>query len=139
LLLKDLNDSEADLEALRRTLRTLAPDKVQLNTAVRPGVEDYARALTQEEMTTSARYLGEEVEIEVIASFSSRAKPAAVCDDAVLVEMLARRPMTAADLARVCGLPLAVVRQRLQHLCEIGQVAGQPYCDQEFYRQASEA
>ena len=47
--------------------------------------------------------------------------------------------MTAADLAKVCGLPLAVVRQRLLHLCETGQVAGQPYCDQEFYRQASEA
>ena len=53
--------------------------------------------------------------------------------------MLARRPMTAADLAKVCGLPLAEVRQRLLHLCETGQVAGQPYCDQEFYRQASEA
>ena len=45
LLLQGLNDSEADLEALRRALRILAPDKVQLNTAVRPGVEDYARAL----------------------------------------------------------------------------------------------
>ena len=53
--------------------------------------------------------------------------------------MLARRPMTAADLAKVFGLPLAQVRQRLLHLCETGQVAGQPYCDQEFYRQASEA
>ena len=45
LLLQGLNDSEADLEALRRALQPLAPDKVQLNTAVRPGVEDYARAL----------------------------------------------------------------------------------------------
>ena len=139
LLLQGLNDSEADLEALRRALKPLAPDKVQLNTAVRPGVEDYARALTQEEMAAIAGYLGDEVEVEVIASFSGRAKPAAVCDDAVLVEMLARRPMTAADLAKVCGLPLAEVRQRLLHLCETGQVAGHSYCDQEFYRQASEA
>ena len=139
LLLQGLNDSEADLEALRRALKLLAPDKVQLNTAVRPGVEDYARALTQEEMAAVAGYLGDEVEVEVIASFSSRAKAAATCDDAVLVEMLARRPMTAADLAKVCGLPLAEVRQRLLHLCETGQVAGHAYCDQEFYRQASEA
>jgi hypothetical protein len=42
--------------------------------------------------------------------------------------------MTAADLARVCGLPRPLVRQR-SHLCETGQVAGQPYCDQEFGRQ----
>ncbi|MFI5331577.1 MAG: radical SAM protein [Desulfobaccales bacterium] len=139
LLLQGLNDSEADLEALRRTLKLLAPDKVQLNTAVRPGVEDYARALTQEEMAAIARYLEDGSEVEVIASFGGADKAAATCDDAVLVEMLARRPMTAADLAKVCGLPLAEVRQRLLHLCETGQVAGQPYCDQEFYRQASEA
>jgi wyosine [tRNA(Phe)-imidazoG37] synthetase (radical SAM superfamily) len=139
LLLQGLNDSAADLEALRRTLRLLAPDKVQLNTAVRPGVEDYARPLSQAEMTASAQYLEDGVEIEMIASGGGAPQPASVCDDAVLVEMLARRPMTAEDLARVLNLPLALVRQRLQHLCETGQVAGQPYCDQEFYRQASEA
>ncbi|MCX5892656.1 MAG: radical SAM protein [Deltaproteobacteria bacterium] len=139
LLLQGLNDSAADLEALRLALRQLAPDKVQLNTAVRPGVEDYARPLTQEEMAAIAHYLEDGSDVEVIASFNSRAKAATTCDDAVLVEMLARRPMTAADLAKVCGLPLAVVRRRLRLLCETGQVAGHSYCDQEFFRQASEA
>ena len=75
----------------------------------------------------------------MIASFHGADKSAAACDDAILVEMLARRPMTAADLAKVCGLPLAEVRQRLLYLCETGRVAGQSYCDQEFFRQASEA
>ncbi len=138
LLLKGLNDSPADLEALRRALKLLAPDKVQLNTAVRPGVEDYARPLNLAEMDAIATYLGR-VEVEVIAAGNGAASQAVACDDAVLVEMLARRPMTAADLARVLGLPLPLVRQRLLHLCETGQVAGQPYCDQEFYRQVSEA
>jgi wyosine [tRNA(Phe)-imidazoG37] synthetase (radical SAM superfamily) len=137
MLLKGLNDSAEDLEALRQVLKLLAPDKVQLNSAVRPGVEDYARPLNLAEMDAIATYL--EGDVEVIASFNGAAKPAAACDDAVLVEMLARRPMTAADLARVLGLPLSVVRQRLLHLCETGQVAGQAYCDQEFYRQVSEA
>ena len=139
MLLKGLNDNEADLEALRRALGTLRPDKVQLNTTVRPGVEDFARPLAADEMAASADYLADRLEVEVIASFSGASQAAAVCDDAVLVEMLARRPMTAADLARVLGLPLPLVRQRLLHLCETGQVAGQPYCDQEFYRQVCEA
>ena len=138
MLLKGLNDNEADLEALRQVLKLLAPDKVQLNTAVRPGVEDYARPLNLAEMDAIAGYLADGREVEVIAAGNGAASRAAVCDDALLVEMLARRPMTAADLARVSGLPLALVRQRLLHLCETGQVAGQPYCDQEFYRQASE-
>jgi len=139
MLLKGLNDNEADLEALRRVLRRLAPDKVQLNTAVRPGVEDYARPLDVAEMAAIAGYLADGVEVEVVASGNGAASQAMACNDALLVEMLARRPMTAADLARVLGLPLSLVRQRLLHLCETGQVAGQPYCDQEFYRQISEA
>lgn len=139
LLLKGLNDSPEDLEALRRTLKLLAPGKVQLNTAVRPGVEDYARPLNLAEMDAIAGYLADGLEVEVIAAGNGAASRAAACEDAVLVEMLARRPMTAADLARVLGLPLPLVRQRLLHLCETGRVAGQPYCDQEFYRQVSEA
>lgn len=138
LLLRGLNDSAAELAALRRALRTLAPDKVQLNTAVRPGVEDYARPLSSEEMAGCALYLADGLEVEVVAAGNGTATQAMAVNDALLVEMLARRPMTAEDLARVLGLPLDLVQQRLLHLCEIGQVAGQPYCDQEFYRQVSE-
>jgi wyosine [tRNA(Phe)-imidazoG37] synthetase (radical SAM superfamily) len=138
LLIKGLNDNEADLDTLRRTLRHLAPDKVQLNTAVRPGVEDYARPLDAEAMAVIAAYLSDGLEVEVAASGNGAASQAMAVNDALLVEMLARRPMTAADLSQVLGLPLPLVRQRLVHLCATGQVAGQPYCDQEFYRQASE-
>ena len=67
LLLKGVNDTEAELTALRRVLAELAPDKVQLNTSVRPVVEDWARALTREEMEAAAAFLGPGV--EVIASF----------------------------------------------------------------------
>jgi wyosine [tRNA(Phe)-imidazoG37] synthetase (radical SAM superfamily) len=137
LLLKGLNDAATELAALSRVLKGLAPDKVQLNTAVRPGVEAWARALNREELAAAAAALGPRVEI--IASFNGSPPPSPAGRDADFMEMLARRPMTAADLARALGLPLKQVQERLQHLCETGQVAGQPYCDQEFYRQASEA
>jgi predicted Rossmann fold nucleotide-binding protein DprA/Smf involved in DNA uptake len=116
-------------------LRRLSPDKVQLNTAVRPGVEDHVHPLNQQEMAAIAQYLKDGVEVELITSFNDVPKPVAVCDDAVLVEMLARRPMTAEDLARVCGLPLAVVQERLRHLEEAGQISCNRYQDQGFYRQ----
>ena len=135
LLLKGLNDTAAELEALHRTLRRLAPDKVQLNSAVRPGVEAHVHPLTQQELAAIAYYLKDGVEVEVIASFKNLPKPAPVCDDAVLVEMLARRPMTAEDLARVCGLPLAAVQERLRRLEETGQISCNRYQDQGFYRQ----
>jgi wyosine [tRNA(Phe)-imidazoG37] synthetase (radical SAM superfamily) len=134
LLLKGLNDTAAELEALHRTLRRLAPDKVQLNTAVRPGVEDHVHPLTQQEMAAIAYYLKDGVEVEVIASFNDPPKPAAVCDDAVLVEMLARRPMTAEDLARILCLPLNLLQQRLNDLCTAGVISRCLYQEQGFYR-----
>jgi wyosine [tRNA(Phe)-imidazoG37] synthetase (radical SAM superfamily) len=135
LLLKGLNDTAEELEALRTALRDLAPDKVQLNTSVRPGVEDWARALTLEELEAAAAFLGPGV--EVIASFQQEAAPAPAVSDADLVEMLSRRPMTAGDLAQALDLPLARVQERLQILCQSGHISSSIYRDQEFYRHQS--
>jgi wyosine [tRNA(Phe)-imidazoG37] synthetase (radical SAM superfamily) len=133
LLLKGVNDAEAELTALRRVLAELAPNKVQLNTSVRPVTEDWARALTPEEMEAAAAFLGPGV--EVIASFKGCARPSAALSDADFVEMLSRRPMTAADLAKALGLPLAEVQQKLRHLEEAGRISYNQYQNQGFYRQ----
>jgi len=133
LLLKGVNDAEAELTALRRVLAELAPDKVQLNTSVRPVVEDWARALTREELEAAAAFLGPGV--EVIASFKGCARLSAAWSDADFMEMLARRPMTAADLAKALGLPLTVVQEKLRHLEEAGRISYNQYQNQGFYRQ----
>lgn len=131
LLLKGLNDTEEELAALRRVLRELAPDKIQLNTAVRPGVEDWARALTREEMAAAAAFLGPGV--DVIASANGAALPSPAQSDLDLVEMLARRPMTAPDLSQALGLPLPQVKDRLRRLCNAHRISSSFYGDQEFY------
>ncbi len=108
MLLKGLNDTEAELTLLRRALQEIAPDKIQLNTAVRPVVEAAARPLDQEEMEAAAAFLGGPV--EVIASFSRADIAGGQCQDEDFVEMLSRRPMTAPDLAQALGLPLGAGR-----------------------------
>jgi wyosine [tRNA(Phe)-imidazoG37] synthetase (radical SAM superfamily) len=136
MILQGINDQEAELQALRRAICSLSPDKVQLNTAVRPVVEDWAAPISPGEMTAIAAYLWDGA--EVIASF--RADPAkdSPVTDAQFLETLARRPMTAADLAQVLGLPEALVQQRLEHLCEAGLIACNLFQDQGFYRSQSE-
>ena len=132
LLLKGLNDSPEDLEALRRALGNLAPDKVQLNTAVRPGVRNQAQPLSLQDLAAIAA--GLEGEVEVIASFEGAGPAAPAPDDATLAEMLARRPMTAADLAGVLGLPQPLVQEKLQRLEQSGQIFCTCYHDQDFYQ-----
>jgi len=132
MLLKGLNDTEAELTLLRRALEKIAPDKIQLNTAVRPVVADAARPLDQVEMEAAAVLLGGPV--EVIASFSRGDIAGSPCEDDDFVEMLSRRPMTAPDLAQALGLPLTQVVARLKRLQDSGRISHNWYHDEEFYR-----
>ena len=132
MLLKGLNDTAAELTRLRRALEKIAPDKIQLNTAVRPVVDDAARPLDQAEMEAAAATLGGPV--EVIASFSRADIAGSPRQDDDLVEMLSRRPMTAPDLAQALGLPLVQVVARLKRLQDSGRISHNRYHDEEFYR-----
>jgi wyosine [tRNA(Phe)-imidazoG37] synthetase (radical SAM superfamily) len=132
MLLKGFNDTEAELTHLRRALAQIAPDKVQLNTAVRPGVVAGVQPLEMGEMEAAAAFLGGPV--EVIASFHREDIVVEPCQDEDLVEMLSRRPMTASDLAQALGLPLVQVVARLKRLLDSGRISHGRYHDQEFYR-----
>jgi wyosine [tRNA(Phe)-imidazoG37] synthetase (radical SAM superfamily) len=132
LLLKGLNDKEEELTAIKRLLWELAPDKVQLNTAVRPVADKSALALTQEEMEAVADFLGGGA--EVVAAAHRMSPERLAVKDRDLIEMLARRPMTAVDLAQALGFPLAQVRERLGRLAKSGLVHRDVHQDQDFYR-----
>jgi wyosine [tRNA(Phe)-imidazoG37] synthetase (radical SAM superfamily) len=132
MLLKGLNDSEEELTHLRRALMEIAPNQIQLNTAVRPVVEAAARPLERDEMDAAAAFLGGPV--EVIASFNRADIAELACQDEDLIEMLSRRPMTAADIAKALGVPLVQVVARLKCLQDSGCITHDRYNDQEFYR-----
>ena len=132
MLLRGLNDTEAELTLLRRALEKIAPDKIQLNTAVRPVVEVAARPLNQAEMEAAAATLGGPV--SVIASFNRPDVDGSPRQDDDFVEMLSRRPMTAPDLAQALGLPLTQVVARLKRLQDSGRISHDRYHDEEFYR-----
>ena len=72
--------------------------------------------------------------MEVIASFDRADIAHLPCEDEDLVEMLSRRPMTAADIAKALGLPLVQIVARLKCLTDSGRITHDHYHDQEFYR-----
>ncbi len=132
MLVPGLNDGEAELAALRDCIREIAPDKVQLNTPVRPGVEDWVKPLSSEEMAAIAAFLGGPV--EVIAAFDRGPAAGLSPSDGQFLEALARRPMTAVDLAKVLGLPVFLVREKLTRFGGEGLVSSDRYQNEEFYR-----
>ena len=132
VLLKGMNDNPEELAALKGLLAELAPDRVQLNTAVRPPADASARPLTQEEMEAAAAFLGGGA--EVIAAANRISPERLDIRDRDLIDMLTRRPMTAKDLAQALGSPLRQVREHLGRLAKSGLVRRDVHQDEDFYR-----
>jgi wyosine [tRNA(Phe)-imidazoG37] synthetase (radical SAM superfamily) len=132
MLLQGINDSEEELEALKGLIADIAPHRIQLNTLVRPGADPEARPVEPEELERIARWFGPTC--EVIAGGSRKAAAAGGVVDRELLEMLARRPMTAGDLARALGVEGSQVETRLVNLAEQGLVEMNLHQDRKFYR-----
>ncbi len=132
MLLQGVNDSEPELAALRREIAALSPDRVQLNTAVRPVVEGWAEALSPAAMEGAAAFLGHGA--EVIAEFRASARTPQSLAEEAYVQMLSRRPMTAGDLAQAFGLDLQEVAVQLQKMVRRGLVHQDYFHREAYYR-----
>ena len=113
-LVDGVNDSKEEIAALRSAVARIRPDRIQLNTVVRPPSEPYARRLSTERMEQLREYFGETCEVipDRIATAESVGAPA----PPDIVAMVSRRPMTAIDIAASLNLPIETVRDRLAAL-----------------------
>jgi wyosine [tRNA(Phe)-imidazoG37] synthetase (radical SAM superfamily) len=97
-ILEGINATEADALAFKHWIDKLNPEKVHLNTAVRPTAEVNARQVSPDDMARFCKILGEKA--EVIAPFEDAEKHrrgTAVEDD--LLSLLSRRPCTLEDIS----------------------------------------
>ena len=135
MLVKGVNDGLPHLKKLKEAIAMIRPDKVQLNTVVRPPAEISARALTLEELEKIKSFLGPKAEI--IADFRLRDQVASGGDTGeAILSTVKRRPMTAQDISQSLGKPLEevcahivrLVRQsRLKDKIHAGSVYYEPF------------
>ena len=121
MLVKGVNDGPAHLRALKRAVGRIRPDRIQLNTVVRPPADKTARALSPAEMERIRAFFGEKA--EVIASFKEAGQSGGTEDRvAAILATAGRRPVTAADLSRSLGIPAADVRVLAARLERAGRL-----------------
>ncbi|OHB61722.1 MAG: hypothetical protein A2Y76_00055 [Planctomycetes bacterium RBG_13_60_9] len=97
-LLSGVTTVEARLDALRDCITTIAPDKVQVNTVVRPPAEDYAMPVPRNQLEEIAARLYPGAECIVPrAHAADMGGSGAGCDD--VLDLLSRRPCSIADIA----------------------------------------
>ena len=98
LLLSGVTTVEARVKALRDCIRTISPDKVQVNTVFRPPAEGYAMPVPRGRLVEIAAQLYPAA--EVILPYPHAAdtdRSGTGCDD--VLDLLRRRPCSIADIA----------------------------------------
>ena len=113
--------------------RRIQPDKVQLNTAVRPPAEEYAMAVPPQRLAEIASVFG--AGAEVMAEYRGR-EASISCDGGqrAVLELLRRRPCTEADLAAGLAMRLIELGKHLAVLEAAGQVASNRRGSLVYYR-----
>jgi wyosine [tRNA(Phe)-imidazoG37] synthetase (radical SAM superfamily) len=121
MLVAGLNDNEQHLEKLRAAVERIDPDLVQLNTVVRPPVEESARPLAPERLREIAAAFDHPV--EVIAGFHGATTRQRALDlEREVLTYLGRRPGRIEDLAAMLGQPAEAVAGALKQLVSAGRV-----------------
>lgn len=109
------NTDNAEIAKLIEAIQRICPDKVHLNTAVRPTAEQDVEKVPPEKLADIARRLGPKC--EVIADFvSSHCGKGADNVTQTLLSMLKRRPCSLEDVSSALGL---VPNEAIKYLSEL--------------------
>lgn len=132
LLAKGINDQDEDIAALRGAIQEIKPDRVQLNTVVRPPLEKFAQPLSHGELLHVAQQLGGKVEI--IAAFKQgESKHFTPLQAEEIVQMLHRRPCTADDIRVALNLEPGAVTSCLDELALAGRIKATPHAGKDYW------
>lgn len=138
LLCRGVNDAGEEIERMRQAIHIIRPDKVQLNTVVRPGVEDYAAALSADHMEEIKNALGADAEIITEFEGDRHWMPAEHIEEQV-IRIIQRRPETSDDLAKALGLHDLEIAKILEKLAKEGKVTYRVFNQRVYYEAAKKA
>jgi len=104
MLIKGINDDTEELKELANLVRELEVDRIHLNTVARPPAEDFALAITAEEMRNIVSLFDSRA--EVIADFNKLVEREAHDEDmeSEVVALLKRRACTVDDISNSLGI-----------------------------------
>lgn len=132
VLLAGINESDEELEALRMLTDRISPDRIQLNTVVRPPADSRAMPLDRRRLEDIRVFFGGNAEIvtgdPVTVEGKNRDSKAVS-----LLEMIRRRPLKPVDISNTLALSLDEVEDLLKGLVIKGYVHKQDHSGEIYY------
>jgi wyosine [tRNA(Phe)-imidazoG37] synthetase (radical SAM superfamily) len=119
-LVGGMNSTPRDVSKIASLAKEIQPDRIHLNTSVRPPAEDFVTPLSREQMVELAGLF--EPTGEIIGEFGAKhGEPVKVKEDEIL-SMIERRPCTAEQIADVFGMHMNEVSKYLGKLVRTDRV-----------------
>jgi len=133
LLVEGINDSEADIVALVAAAARIRPERIQLNTVVRPPALALARPLSVPRLQEIAGRFGD-IPVEVVGSFVGQGNLVGERTAEEIRAMLQRRPCTLEDVSQALGLTDATVARLIGELVGAGKIGETIHDGRRYYQ-----
>ncbi len=133
MLVKGVNDSPGHIRALGKAAAAVDPQRIHLNTVVRPPAEAGIRPLSSVELERVRNQFGEKAEITAPAFRGKRPRGLSALGRSI-VAMAARRPVTAADITASLGRNRNEVLKSLTALLDSKKIRSVRHGGKTFYR-----
>jgi wyosine [tRNA(Phe)-imidazoG37] synthetase (radical SAM superfamily) len=129
---RGINDDKEEIERLKEVIERIQPDRVQLNTPVRPPAEEFAYPLTTTQLEEIRKKLGDKAEI--ISEFAAPlGEEFNSVKDMEILNLIKRRPCTMEDISKALGLRIDEVVKCLDHLRKTGIVRYRMFENRCYY------
>lgn len=131
MLIKGFNNDRQELSGIKKAVSEIRPDKVYLNTVVRPPSEIYAQPLSMDEMAAVKKFLDKRC--EVIAESHKKRSQEDKDVEGLIIEMTRRRPLTVPDIANVLGMSEKNAESIIERLKTGASVTEKQYGKKSYY------
>lgn len=132
VFLKGYNDSDREIEGLKEVIGQISPDKIQLNTVVRPPSDAKALALDRKRLEEIKSFLGKKAEIIADVPPRKRGQQYESVTNALL-EMTKRRPIRALDAANSLNLAAEEAERLLKGMLVKGALQKEEHGGEVYY------
>jgi wyosine [tRNA(Phe)-imidazoG37] synthetase (radical SAM superfamily) len=130
-LVGGMNSMPSDVSKIADHAKEIGPDRIQLNTAVRPPAEDFATALSEDRMQALPPLF--DPPAEIIAEFRAKHANHIQTNQATIFSMLQRRPCTSEQIADSFGMHLNEVSKYLGNLMRTDQIRAERKKNTVYY------
>ena len=132
LFCKGMNDGENERHQMKRAVDRIRPDRIHINTVVRPPADPRAAPLNSEEMEEIQAFFGERASI--ISEFDRHplSLPEVNFQEEIF-RILKRRPLSLIDLSQRMAIPKKELEATIQPMVEKGKIKTRRLGDSVYY------